>query len=279
VNQYCQIISQQAHPARFIFSRLLRLFGLWRFFKIDLGHYKLNLHPAALSLTLWVDPKARERDVLFIRRFLGPGQTYVDIGANIGQFAIVGALAVGKAGSVYAFEAHPRTAGFLRENLELNGISNTFVGQFAIGADFGWVRISDYRSDDQNSVGNSGISVPMVPLGSLVTGRIDLLKIDVEGYELFVLKGLGDKIAEVECIYFEVMDKHFSAFGYSFEDIGTFLESNGFTIFELDEDGSSARRIEAHSTFPSVRNLIALRDLKLLLREVSHSDSVIGSSQ
>ena len=110
--RYVQILREQNNLGRFIFSRVLKFSGLWRLKTIQRDGYRLHLHPAMSSLSLWVN-KERETDSRVLKALLRQGDTYVDVGANIGHLAIEASLLVGKSGQVYAFEAHPRTAGFL----------------------------------------------------------------------------------------------------------------------------------------------------------------------
>src|SRR5689334_3802567 len=62
-----------------------------------------------------------------IRRLLGPGDLFVDIGANIGYFSVLAARSVGAEGRVIAIEPAPPTVAKLRDNLDLNGLSNVEV--------------------------------------------------------------------------------------------------------------------------------------------------------
>lgn len=260
MRRYLRILRQQRRPLRFLVSRLLRSSGLWRLVLLKFDGYRLKLHPSSLALALWVDKRDRKADCDVIRKLLRAGETYVDAGANIGQLAVEAALAVGPSGAVYAFEAHPQVAGYLRENIALNSLDNVRIAQVALGDHFGWVSFSDTGSDDANKVAETGgIPVPMVPLYCLVPDAvIDLLKIDVEGYEKFVLLGLGDRLAQVSVVYFEAMDSHMNALGYSFSDIFSILDKDGLSVFQ-EKDGA-LRRVRADDQFPDCTNLFAARD-------------------
>src|SRR5262249_36986176 len=63
---------------------------------------------------------------------LSPGLTVLDVGANVGQSALLAAGRVGEAGTVHAFEPTPDVAAGLRRNVELNGFGNTVVNQLAV---------------------------------------------------------------------------------------------------------------------------------------------------
>jgi hypothetical protein len=118
---------------------------------------------------------------------------------------------------------------------------------------------SDYRSDDQNHVtiaSADGITVAVRTLDSLVPNRnVDLLKIDVEGFELMVLRGAREALARTRAIYFEAWDRHFARYGYSFADLHDFLTLHGFTIM----DPHTRKPIERTERIVRCVNLLAQR--------------------
>jgi FkbM family methyltransferase len=130
-------------------------------------------------------------------------------------------------------EAHPRTARFLHENVHLNRASHVRVHATAVGKSEGRVWISDNRSDEQNAVAEaSGIEVPMALLDDLVPAGLPvrLLKIDVEGYERFVLEGARETLARTDAVYFEVSQDMYGRFGYSVDDVFGLLRECGFEV-------------------------------------------------
>lgn len=261
-----RILLKQKRPVRFLLSRMLRDSGLWRLVKIHRQGYLLHLHPASLSMSLWLDQDDRHSDSDILKAILRPGDVYVDVGANIGHLAIEAALIVGRSGSVTAFEAHPRTAEFLRQNIQLNQLFNIRIAQLAVGATFGWVNFTDSCSDDQNMVADSGdIAVPLVTLDGLLGSQsVTLLKIDVEGFEKFVLLGGGSLIEKVKFIYFEAWDEHFAKYDYTFSDIFDLLAQRQFEI--VDCSGSKITKLNRVAKFPACVNLLAYRD-KTFLKE------------
>lgn len=136
------------------------------------------------------------------------GKVVADAGANIGVFTLY-ALALG-AKKVYAFEAVKETHEMLLANLSLNrcgGKAEAF--NIALGARAGRARLrfntggAGTSMIDQGAAGvNRGVSysgirfVKLMPLDSLLKGRVDFLKLDVEGYEEKVLRGAGRLIKE-----------------------------------------------------------------------------------
>jgi len=211
-------------------------------------------------VTLWCDPYDRAYDSELLRALLEVGDSYIDVGANIGHLAIEAAVAVGPTGSVTAFEGHPRVAAYIRENVDLNQLDNVAIAQFAAGERFGWVAFSDLKSDDQNRVDARGqVKVTMAPIDPFCpSGAVKLLKVDVEGFELFVFRGAKEVLMRTSFVYFEFWDNHTQELGYSFSDIFDLLKQHGFTIGRVE--GLTARPVEREDRFPSCVNLLAWRD-------------------
>jgi len=158
----------------------------------------------------------------FLRRTLRAGDTYVDVGANIGLYVVTAAKHVGPAGRVIAFEPSPRMQGFLGDNIAMNGQKNQVsVRPVAVGAASGRAVLGVPRNaagvaalgltnldDFPVGVVIDEIDVPVVCLDDdlATAGSVSVLKIDVEGGEGNVLVGMRRLIAErrVQTIVLEV---------------------------------------------------------------------------
>jgi FkbM family methyltransferase len=262
-------LREERRPLRFLASRVLWHTGLGARLGVRTRFaegFSVRLHPAALAATVWLDPGYVDDDLAFLRRTLRAGDRVVDVGANIGVLTLAAARHVGPAGAVVAVEAHPRTVAFLRENVADDGALNVTVHHAAAGADPGELRFSDCRSDDQNAVDSEGeIAVPARRLDDLVPpGRVTLLKIDVEGFERFVLRGAGEVLASTELLYLECDDRLTRRYGYTGADLIDELAATGFTVY----------RVAGQDLVPVVReevgrtpvNLVAARDPRELFR-------------
>jgi len=266
IRSYFEIIASQRKPITFLASRVLMRSGLCRLLTIKQEGFRLRFYPSSLSADLWIAPRSRQRDGQFFRRYLRPGEIMIDVGANIGTLSIVGALAVGPQGRVFAVEAHPRTAEFLRGNVVLNGLTNVEVLLCALGTRTGKARLTDRRSDDQNRMSaNEGVEVPLRRLDDvrLPPSDISLLKIDVEGYEKLVLEGAARVLERTQCVYFESWEQHFSNFGYSTSDVLALLASSGFTCLKRRDD-ESLRIVSADYRSSRCENLLAVRSVPQL---------------
>jgi FkbM family methyltransferase len=148
--------------------------------------------------------------------FLEPGDTFLDVGSHIGYYSMLALLKVGSSGRVFAFEANPRTYSVLVANASLNRSSNLYAYNCAVGdqetiaefhidiKDEGMSSLLVTRPDSLN------VSVHMTTLDNIanLTGidKIRMLKIDVEGFEVNVIRGAEGliKAGAIESIVFEV---------------------------------------------------------------------------
>jgi FkbM family methyltransferase len=243
--------------------------GYWLGVKIKVGNYLLLFHPTALSTVLWYDSTSRSEDAEFIQAFLQAGEIYIDVGANIGVTAIPGAIAVGDSGRVIAFEPHPKTVKYLRENILLNKLNNIEVQNCALGEVSGTTYFTNKSSDDMNKVVSSkesNIQVAISLLDSFTEqyDQISLLKVDAEGYEKFVLAGAALSMAKVECIYFEVDEHNFSDFDYSSQDLLRQIMALGFSIWRRNGQKQELVPIEINSFVPlttGYENLFGVRNI------------------
>lgn len=263
--RYWKIIKDQKHVVRFLVSRILWRSRLCSLFQIRKGGYRVKFYPTALSAVLWIDPQDRQSDEVFFRRYLKERDTVVDVGANIGDLALTAASVVGPGGRVYGLEAHPRTYGFLRKNVALNNCPNITLFNLALGERESEVCFSSLRGDDQNHVSKNGrgISVRMVRLDDLpiLEPHIQLLKIDVEGYEKFVLEGAPRTLERVSCVYFESWERHSRRYGYACRAVIELLGKSGFIVLKLMED-ELVVSVQPDHTSIDCENLVAVRVLE-----------------
>jgi FkbM family methyltransferase len=133
----------------------------------------------------------------YVLKYVRPGDTVVDVGAFIGDHTVAYADAVGPDGEVYAYEPNPTAFKCLVHNTE--GMSNVFGFCHALGSTNGLEQmdfsIPNAASNYINHEGK-GESIQVRPLDvdAALFHRVDLIKIDVEGYELNVLKGMEHTI-------------------------------------------------------------------------------------
>lgn len=148
----------------------------------------------------------------FMWRNVRPGQVALDLGANHGYYTLLLADLVGRGGKVHAFEPNPRMAELLERNVVLNGFRDVADARAeAVGDRHGdTIRLMVPLRDPKNAhLVSPGVrvpadldgarfalhEVPLVALDEAVPGRADFLKIDVEGAEEAVWRGMQRLIA------------------------------------------------------------------------------------
>lgn len=229
---------------RFQVARILRKTGLADRLPLKIDHpdgYRLRFHAALMSRNLWVDPTVYGNVTSLVRSTLQPGDTFVDAGANIGLLTLAAASVVGVQGRVIAIEPHPRVHQYLRENVELNGFSQVDCFQCAVGETNGDAYLSDRQEDDENTIGDSGaIQVPVRTLDSIVPSDVEvrLLKLDVEGYELFALRGATATLGRTQSVMFEGLPELTARYGHEIGDVIRLLGEHGFRVRAIREDGT-----------------------------------------
>jgi FkbM family methyltransferase len=136
---------------------------------------------------------ARRAELQRVVASLAPGDTFVDVGANFGLFSMYGAKAVGPTGRVIAIEPNPKLVERLRFNVAANGFSHVSIAPVAVGAEPGAATLH-IPSTEQDRASllpvrgqDAAQSVAVEPLAAVLAEHaarsIDLLKIDIEGYE------------------------------------------------------------------------------------------------
>lgn len=154
----------------------------------------------------WAQP---ELDLL--DQFITFGDTVLDVGANIGTHTLFFAKKTLPSGQVLAFEPQRHIHQMLCGNIALNALQNVFTFQSAVGAKKGSVTVPALDPHIAYNFGTlslgdhqHGDNVPIITIDSLTLNRCDLIKIDVEGAEIEVLKGAKTAIKKfLPIIYVE----------------------------------------------------------------------------
>jgi FkbM family methyltransferase len=147
-------------------------------------------------------------EVSVMTRFVGPGDTFVDIGANFGLYSMIAAERIGSEGKLYAFEPNPHTFEYLRHSALANRLfwlpNYTFEnqavsdrgGSLEFAFDPGNLGSAHVRNTDDAAGPMTIVEVNGVRLDDYFSEgeQLDFVKIDVEGHELHVLKGMTQTI-------------------------------------------------------------------------------------
>ena len=140
---------------------------------------------------------------------LEEGDSFIDAGANIGFFSLMASKMVASSGKVYSFEPFPESLELLNANIKLNGIENISVFDFALGSAHSEERIypepenrggsSLVKNEYSDEDGSVMVSVkPLAEISEIINDdSIKAIKVDVEGWELEVLKGCSKLLNSV----------------------------------------------------------------------------------
>ena len=176
---------------------------------------------------------------------LQSGDTFVDIGAAEGEMVNLGGVAVGREGLVYAFEPRAAAVSHLNQLVASYGLDNTTVIRSLVGESTGTATLfSGSGAGASSSISpawadsNVAEQSPITRLddwaASVRLRRLDLLKIDVEGAELLVLRGAAETLRNHRpVIVLEIRDREVrrKEFGYDVDDLLSFLRSTGYDAF------------------------------------------------
>lgn len=178
-----------------------------------------------------------------LKKYLNKGNTFVDLGANEGYFSVLGAKRCGANGAVLAIEPQERLLAIIDENLRLNGIKSVRVANVAVTDHAGKAVI--HLASDTNS-GSSGLhrvtkykvkmqDVKACTLTQLLSEErietVDLLKVDIEGFEYEALLG-SKELFERKIIRVLALELHpwiLAARGKQVDDITTMLRNCGYS--------------------------------------------------
>lgn len=170
--------------------------------RLSLAHMSVAHAHAGAFPRGWLEVSVQEA----MRRLLGPGDVFYDVGANIGFFTLVGARLVGPGGHAVAFEPVPANVEAIRANAALNSIGNVQILEKAAGAgrrqdrlllveDLSWSHLESRGWHPQTTV---AVDIEVVAIDELVRSRAlpppTLVKIDVEGSEVDVLAGMRETL-------------------------------------------------------------------------------------
>lgn len=186
-------------------------------FEVQGKQMLMDTRDRTVTRVLYVFGAYEPIETMLLAHLLEPGFTFIDIGANTGYYTLLAAQTVGEHGKVIAFEPDPVNAEILRTNVRHNDLSNVVVEQTALSGEEGELRlylssinagdhrIYDGRDDDFYNLGRDRSHIPVhaVTLDKYLGGKggaVDFIKMDVQGAEYDVLRGMAGTLASNESI-------------------------------------------------------------------------------
>ncbi len=199
----------------------------------------------------------------FIEKRMRPGDTFVDVGANIGYFSLLAASLVGPKGKVVSIEASPSIFEMLNDHLRFNHVRNVHTINAAAAAGPG--TLSLYRGPDDNLgrtslLASRGLSLEATVVAdrlSTLAGddlrRARLIKIDVEGAEppiLLDLLSVADSLRRDVEIVVEITPEDMQQFGITTAEIFERYKAAGFNAYLLENSYLDGAYVERHVPQP-----------------------------
>ena len=223
-------------------ARVLGKFLPWK------GERVANIFGCRMRLDLadhgqrWIYIGNFEREeTRWAKKWLSPGMTFVDVGANVGYYTLLASSCVGPKGKVFAVEPSPYAYTRLCRTVADNGLTNVVTLQAALGSAAGegllYPPPFDIQSQSMVPGDNGGVgeTVRVKTLDECLdewgSDRVDLLKMDVEGYEPQVLAGAQAALrsGKIRAMLCEFNDVWLRRAGGSAEDLYHLIESAGFS--------------------------------------------------
>ena len=176
-----------------------------------------------------------------IEELLAPGDSFIDVGAHVGWLSLIAARRVGPGGRVIAVDPQPYNCERILNNALANGFGSILVVPAALSVEETFIELPHQSSTDKSRLTLTGPGVndtaarflcPRMRLDSLVgrtlpAGRIKLVKVDVEGYELEVLQGAGEALARIDNVIYETLPEIDASLQHRIRDL---LEEAGFEL-------------------------------------------------
>jgi FkbM family methyltransferase len=169
----------------------------------------------------------------------------VDVGGNVGLYTVFLSRLVGNKGRVFSFEPDPDLFGLLKQNCSLNNCSNVQSFNLAVGSQRDQLNLQkliantgdNYLSKDDPKFFRRTVRVDVVTIDEfLPTLRPSLVKIDVQGWEFEVLKGMDTLLSNSRKtnLYLELWPQGLRRAGASLPDVIQWLKDRDFQLYRAD---------------------------------------------
>lgn len=212
-----------------------------------------RLETEMAGLKMWVDPASNFGSRLMAegsyepeltqacRSLLRDGDTFFDVGGNEGWFSMVACQSIGAAGRVFTVEPQERLWPVILENASLNHFANLMLLPFGVAREESVVSMNLYPSLNSGSSNFSSRKrrfdkiqrVTVMPLEKLINQsgacRIDLMKIDIEGFELEALRSAGKHLGStIRRLVVEIHPPLLRTRGESEEQVRDLMAERGY---------------------------------------------------
>lgn len=245
------------------------------------GSFLVPHHDAMIGMTIKNTGCWAPKDLEFFKTIINSGDTVIDVGANLGHHSVFFSKLVGDTGRVLIFEPQKSIYNYACGNIAINNCRNVDTFNGALGDSTSVMHMTDISYDQDNNFGAQSISFDslstigeevrvwkldeMLSNGIIHIDRIDFIKIDVQSFELYVIKGALAAISRFKPkIFLEISPHWMKIRGYEYTEIYDLLRNLGYDFYHFNDgagiDGD-VRRWSGDSTeewdiccFPIIEN-------------------------
>jgi FkbM family methyltransferase len=181
---------------------------------------------------------AEPRKRALFEQSIKPGAHVFDLGANVGYYSMMASRQAGQTGKIFAVEPSPRNLEFLNRHIVLNGIKNVQIYPLAISDFNGRASFKADIDPVAQRLGDDGnLDVDVQTFDSFFAaqgaGRMDVVKVDIEGAELSFLRGAAETLTRFRpTVFVETHDRFVPGVH---RDCIVFLTELGFQVEEIDD--------------------------------------------
>ncbi len=203
----------------------------------------------SLGLSVW--GVYEEAQTSLVKKEIEKDSWILDIGANIGYYTLLFSRLAGLGGRVFAFEPDPENFFVLKSNLENNNISNVIAESVAVGESSGELKLfRNLENAGDSRVFSVASHIPAETIAVIKlddyfkeedVAKIKFVKIDVQGFEIAVLRGMKKILGATGNlkVMVEFWPKAIAAAGFNPREFFTIFRESGFSIFRIDEKNKS----------------------------------------
>lgn len=232
---FCEYIPMKFHAFRADVNGLVR----W---SVQDHVMMLNVTDTGISRELLLFGVHEANSTKVVQEIIKPGMCVLEAGANVGYYACMQAKLVGPTGHIYAVEPSPSNVEMLQRNIKENGFTNMTVLQSAFGAEDGEQPFYvDKRSNLSSFVKRDDLGeyecIPMKiqTIDTYIADKkIDMIRMDVEGYEKEILLGAKETLSTRPPKYFfiEVHSELLAKRGSSTNEVCSYLRKYGYDVYK-----------------------------------------------
>jgi FkbM family methyltransferase len=226
-----------------------------------------------------------EAEMQFLKKYLKNDDVVFDIGANVGLFTLICSEFVGNSGTIHAFEPSPQTFNWLEQNVNSNKLKNVILNQLAVSDKDGTIgfHLSEEGYDAFNSIvkpskGSNYISqtVNCLTLDSYVEkhqlqGKIQIIKIDVEGFEISLLSGASRILSAENApdLVVEFTESNAENAGFTCAQLYAKIVGFGYELFHYNAETNSLIPEPEAMSYVKYKNLVATKNIEKIVERLA----------